>query len=170
MTSIREASSGDSGWHIRPARVEEREFVLGLAARLAQGFALPQGRSSEEVVRAEERALAVALDRPTAETALLVAERPGGGRGGIVYLQQQLDYFRQRPHAHVAILAVGADLEGQGAGRALLKAAEAWARDQGFDMITLHVFVDNHRARAVYERQGYEPETLRYVKRLGPDR
>jgi RimJ/RimL family protein N-acetyltransferase len=33
-------------------------------------------------------------------------------------------------------------------------------------MITLHVFVGNERARAVYERQGYVAETLRYVKWL----
>jgi GNAT superfamily N-acetyltransferase len=84
----------------------------------------------------------------------------------MVYLQQPVDYFRQRPHAHVAILTVSGESEGQGAGRALLEAAEAWARSRGVEMITLHVFVGNERARAVYERQGYAAETLRYVKWL----
>jgi GNAT superfamily N-acetyltransferase len=156
----------DSRWQIRPARPEDRDYVLSLTPRLTQGFPLPAGRTPDEVVQAEARTLAAALEHPTADTALLIAERQDGERGGMVYLQQPLDYFRQRPHAHVAILTVNAELEGQGAGRALLGAAETWARSQGVEMITLHVFVGNERARAVYERQGYVPETLRYVKRL----
>lgn len=117
-------------------------------------------------MQAEASALAGALERPTVDTSLLVAERAGGQLGGVIYLQQQVDYFRQRPHAHVGILVVGADVEGQGAAHALLAAAEVWARTQGLDMITLNVFAGNQRARAMYERQGYAPETLRYVKRL----
>jgi RimJ/RimL family protein N-acetyltransferase len=33
-------------------------------------------------------------------------------------------------------------------------------------MLTLNVFAGNARARGVYERLGYAPETLRYVKAL----
>lgn len=155
-----------STWQIRPAQPEDREFVLKLTPRLTQGFALPPGRTAEEVVQAETRTLAAALDNPSADTALLIAERPDGLPGGMVYLQQPVDYFRQRPHAHVAVLTVSSEWEGQGAGRALLEAAEDWARSRGVEMITLHVFVGNERARAVYERQGYAAETLRYVKWL----
>ena len=153
-------------WHIRPAGSADREFVLSLAPRLTEGFALPLRRTPGEVIQAEARTLASALEHPSADAALLIAERGGGHRGGLVYLQQQVDYFRQRPHAHVAILTVGADDEGQGAGRALLDAAESWARNQGVEMITLNVFVGNQRARALYDRQGYTEETLRYVKWL----
>jgi ribosomal protein S18 acetylase RimI-like enzyme len=153
-------------WQIRPAQPADREFVLNLTPRLTQGFTLPPGRTAEEVEQAEARTLAAALERPSADTALLIAERPDGHRGGMVYVQQPVDYFRQHPHAHVAILTVSAEWEGQGAGRALLEAAEGWARSQGVEMITLHVFVGNERARAVYERQGYAAETLRYVKWL----
>jgi ribosomal protein S18 acetylase RimI-like enzyme len=155
-----------SMWHIRPARSEDREFVLNLTPRLTEGFALPIGRAPGEVVQAEARTLTAALEHPSADTALLIAERQDGQRGGMVYLQQQVDYFRRRSHAHVAILTVSAEWEGQGAGRALLDAAEGWARSQGVEMITLHVFVGNQRARALYERQGYMAETLRYVKWL----
>ncbi|MBA3658923.1 MAG: GNAT family N-acetyltransferase [Gemmatimonadales bacterium] len=153
-------------WTIRPARDDERDFVVGLAPRLAQGFELPAGRTAGEIVRAESEALLAALERPDDQQAVLIAERDDGTRGGLVYLQRQVDYFRQAPHAHVSILVVGAEVEGQGAGSRLLDAAEHWARDQGFDMITLHVFDGNRRARAVYERHGYAPEYSRYVKRL----
>jgi ribosomal protein S18 acetylase RimI-like enzyme len=48
----------------------------------------------------------------------------------------------------------------------LLATAEAWARDRGHPFITLNVFAQNTRARALYERVGFGPETLRYVKPL----
>jgi RimJ/RimL family protein N-acetyltransferase len=153
-------------WQIRPARAQDREFILRLTPRLTEGFPLPPWRTSEEVVRAEAAALASALDQPMEESPILVAQRPDGELGGFVFVVRQVDYFRQQPHAHVSILTVDAEVEGQGAGRALLEAAEAWARTRGMDMITLHVFAGNQRARAVYERLGYAPETLRYVKRL----
>lgn len=153
-------------WHIRPARAEDREFILSLTPRLAEGFPLPPWRTSEEVVRAELGALSAVLDQPMEGSSILVAERSDGALGGFVYVQRQVDYFRQQPHAHVSILTVDAEMEGQGAGRALLEAAEGWARTRGMDTITLNVFAGNQRARAVYERLGYAPETLRYVKRL----
>ena len=80
-------------WHIRPARPGDREFVLSLTSRLTEGFPLPPGRSPEEVVQAEARTLAAALEYPSADTALLIVERQDGDRGGMVYLQQ--DGMRQ---------------------------------------------------------------------------
>jgi GNAT superfamily N-acetyltransferase len=56
--------------------------------------------------------------------------------------------------------------EGSGVGGALMRAAEAWAREQGYRKLTLTVFEANRTARAVYEHLGYAPETLRYVKIL----
>jgi GNAT superfamily N-acetyltransferase len=153
-------------WHIRAAQARDRDFMLSLTPRLVEGFPLPSWRTPEEVVRAEAGAVATALDHPLEGATLLMAERSDGELGGFVYVQQQLDYFRQRPHAHVSILTVAVGAEGQGVGTALLEAAEEWARAQGLELITLNVFAGNQRARAVYERNGYAPETLRYVKPL----
>ncbi len=61
---------------------------------------------------------------------------------------------------------MAAEAEGQGVGRVLLEAAEDWAREQKLQMLSLNVFAGNARARHVYERLGYTPETLRYVKPL----
>ena len=64
------------------------------------------------------------------------------------------------------MVAVTEAAEGQGAGAALMRAAEAWARACGYSRLTLNVFEGNHRARQVYERFGYQVETVRYVKLL----
>ncbi len=151
--------------HVRPARDGDRPFILGLAPRLAE-FALPPWRSAGEVAQGEARTLAAALSVLPADSELLVAESPDGERLGFVFLETDTDYFRGTPHAHVGILAVDRAAEGRGVAGALMHAAEEWARSRGYEMIALNVFEGNSRARAVYQRLGYLPETLRYVKPL----
>jgi GNAT superfamily N-acetyltransferase len=150
---------------VRPARADDRDFVIGLAPRLTDGFPLPPWRTSEEVTDTEAATLDLALTVLPHGNALLIAESADGERAGLVYLERLFDYFR-RPHGHVGILAVTANAEGKGVGRVLMEAAEAWAREQKLEMLSLNVFAANERARRVYERLGYTPETLRYVKPL----
>jgi ribosomal protein S18 acetylase RimI-like enzyme len=66
----------------------------------------------------------------------------------------------------VSDVVVAASAEGRGIGKALMHAAEDWARERGYPMIQLHVLVGNDRARSMYERLGYSAEWLKYVKRL----
>jgi GNAT superfamily N-acetyltransferase len=154
-----------SSWRVRPARPDDRDFVIGLAPRLTDGFPLPPWRTPEEVARTEAATLDLALTVLPHGNALLIAESADGKPAGLVYLERLFDYYR-RPHGHVGILAVAAETEGQGVGRVLLEAAEDWAREQKLHMLSLNVFAGNERARRVYERLGYMPETLRYVKPL----
>jgi ribosomal protein S18 acetylase RimI-like enzyme len=152
-------------WRVRPARPSDRAFILGITPRLAQGFELPPWRTAREVVQAESAALEKALRPGTERAVLLVAEDAEGEPGGYVYVNAETDYFG-RTHAHIGILAVSSSAEGRGAGRALVDAAEEWARFEGLELITLTVYANNQRARTVYERLGYAPETLHYVKPL----
>jgi ribosomal protein S18 acetylase RimI-like enzyme len=151
---------------VRPARPSDREFVLELCHRLAEGFPLPSWRRPDEIARAEQAALESFFASPSDDSAALVAEDAAGTRLGFVYLLVLTDYFRQEAHAHVSILAVHGSAEGRGVGRALLEAADDWARQRGYRAITLNVFDANARARALYGRMGYAPETLRYFKPL----
>jgi RimJ/RimL family protein N-acetyltransferase len=57
-------------------------------------------------------------------------------------------------------LNVHADWRGRGAGRAMLDAAEAWARAAGYRKLWLRVFAPNTGTIALYERAGYEHEGL----------
>ncbi|MGH7528736.1 MAG: GNAT family N-acetyltransferase [Gemmatimonadales bacterium] len=150
---------------VRPARDGDRPFILGLAPRLAE-FDLPPWRSAGEIAQGEAQTLAAALSTLPADADLLVAESPEGERLGFIFLETDIDYFRGTPHAHVGILAVDQAAEGRGVAGALMQAGEEWARARGYQMITLNVFEANSRARAVYQRLGYLPETLRYVKPL----
>jgi GNAT superfamily N-acetyltransferase len=151
---------------IRPAIPGDRAFVLEAAQRLAS-FDPPSWRSEQEIVEGERRTLAAFFAAPPPGASLLIAESDDGQGLGFVYLERLQDYFTLDAHGHVGILVVTETAAGHGVGGALMRAAEAWARDEGYGKLTLNVFEANRAARAVYDHLGYAPETLRYVKVLG---
>jgi GNAT superfamily N-acetyltransferase len=149
---------------VRPARAEDRDFVLATAVELAS-FGPPEWRTPEEIVEGEAKTLRAFFDAGRPGSALLVAEEKGTPLG-FAYLETLRDYFLDEEHGHIGILAVTKEAQGRGAGGSLLEAAEGWARSRGLRRVTLHVFERNARARAVYDRRGYRPESLKYVKFL----
>lgn len=151
--------------HLRPARPADLPFLLSLAPRLAE-FGVPPWRTRAQVVDAERRALTGAIEAGSPDAPILVAQETDGAPLGFVYLETHTDFFTRRSHTHISVLAVADAAQGLGVGRALLEAAEDWARDRGHPFVSLNVFTENTHARAVYERFGYGPETLRYVKPL----
>ena len=148
---------------IREGTEADRDFVVDTARRFA-AFGPPPWRSALEVVGGEVRCLDDFFDGRLEGRRLLIAERPGGDPLGFVFLEPAVDYFSGDRHGHIGMIAVSERAEGQGAGAALMRAAEEWARANHFPKVTLNVFEGNARARAVYERFGYQVETLRYVK------
>jgi GNAT superfamily N-acetyltransferase len=151
---------------IRAARPDDLSFVLAAAERLPS-FGPPAWRNAGEIVEGEARTLRAFFESPPPGAALLVAETPEGPLG-IVYLETLRDYYTGEEHGHIGILSVIAEGEGKGVGGALMRAAEQWARRNGYRKLTLNVFDGNRHARLVYEHLGYAPETLRYLKVLGP--
>jgi GNAT superfamily N-acetyltransferase len=153
---------------IRQARPDDRAFVIGLVPRL-RAFGPSALRSDEALDGAEERALARAFDEMPRGAAIFVAEDDDATPLGAAYVETAIDYFTGERHGHLGILAVAADGEGKGAGRALLEEVERWAALNRFRFVTLNVFWDNARARHVYERAGWAPDTVRYLKVIHSD-
>jgi GNAT superfamily N-acetyltransferase len=147
---------------VRPARASDRAFVRETAQRLSN-FELPPWRSAAEIVSGELRTIDAYFrgEIPGAEVLVAEVDREPAG---FAFLETGRDYFTRLEHAHVGILAVAAAAEGLGAGRALIAAAEAWTKARGLAVLTLNVFEGNARARRLYERSGFEAETLRYRK------
>lgn len=149
---------------VRVARGADRTFVLETAARLA-AFGPPPWRTVEDLVEGEARTLRDFFESPDDGSKLLIAET-GDRRLGFALLEELRDYFTLERHGHVGILAVTEGAEGRGVGGALIRAAEAWARDRGYTTLTLNVFSGNKHAREVYEHLGFEPDTIKYIKPL----
>lgn len=158
-------TSSPAPFHIRPVRVEDRDFLVGLARRFVE-FGLPPWRDAAQVTRALEAQME-RLSRAVPEGhSFLLAESAEGAPLGFIYLEVLTDFFTGQPHGHVSDIAVADGADGRGVGRALMAAGEAWARERGYDRLTLTVFARNARARAFYAHLGFGEETLRLVKPL----
>ena len=150
---------------VRPAAPADEAFILRLTDQLG-AFPVPHWRTPSEIAAADHIILLDALHEPEPEASLLLAEDDRGLSLGYVFTSTREDYFTHERHAHVEVLAVETAAQGQGIGRLLMNAAEAWAKRRGYRRMTLNVFAQNERARQVYERLGYEPETVHYLKEI----
>jgi GNAT superfamily N-acetyltransferase len=152
---------------IRLAILADRETALALVPRL-RAFGPPPLRPAEALDAGEQRTLERFFSAPPEGARLWVAVEEDGEVLGIAYAEPAVDYFTQERHGHLGIIAVAEAAEGRGVGRELLATVERWAAEEGFRFLTLNVFATNARAIAVYQRAGYQPDTVRYLKELPP--
>ncbi|MGY3263936.1 N-acetyltransferase family protein [Lysobacter sp. HA35] len=149
---------------IRAATEHDHDAILALVPRLA-ATGTPAGRDTEQVRSADIAAVTEALQETDGRSAFFVAELDGA-IGAFIHVRRIRDYYTQSDIAHVSDVVVGPHAEGHGIGRALMATAEDWAKAQGFALIQLYVLPENDSARRLYERVGYTPEWLKYVKPL----
>ena len=142
---VRHAEAGDAAALVELARAVGSE---------EEGWLITDG---EWRSAADERRYVRAIRR-SPNAAVLVAETAEGVVGRLSIARDPHPASR-----HVADLGlmVARDYRRRGAGRALMQAAEAWARNVGIRKIELHVFPHNAAAISLYESLGYEREGLR---------
>jgi len=150
---------------VRPATPETASFVLTLVPHLV-AFGPPPWRSVRQMIDTDALVIDRTLQGLSAGATVLVAEDSGGKPLGFIHVCGEPDYYTRRDCGHIADLVVAPEARGRGVGEALMMAAEQWAHDRGYSLLTLNVFVGNTHARALYERIGFGAETVRYVKEL----
>ena len=150
--------------HIRPVTPNDRVAVLRLSRRLAEQ-GTPAGRDRTQIEWADAKSIATAMDQPSPQAQVLVAEL-GGEVVGFIHVKTALDYYTDKPIGHVSDLVVATKAQGLGLGRTLLEAAASWAKSQGYAMMQLFVLPENAGARGLYEHTGYRPEWIKYVRPL----
>jgi GNAT superfamily N-acetyltransferase len=150
--------------HLRRAAEADAGAVLALVPRLVE-FGPPPWREAAAMTETDLAVIGASLARPGDDPAVFVAELDGSVIG-FVHVHSHVDYYRRRPHGHVADLVVAEGSQGLGVATRLLAEAESWARAQGFDWLTISVFDENARAAGLYEHHGFRRDTRTLLKTL----
>jgi RimJ/RimL family protein N-acetyltransferase len=143
--------------HVRRAAPGDAANLVQLARAVGaepEGWLITNG---EWRTPSEERRYLRAIRRHS-HAAVFVAETADGIVGRISLAR---DTHPASEHVADLGLMVAASHRRQGIGRALMDAAEAWAREVGVHKLELHVFPYNEAAIALYEGMGYEREGYR---------
>jgi len=127
---------------VRVLHAGDAESVAGLCTQL--GY-----RTSTNEV---ERRLHEAGDEAHA---VFMADTPDGRAVGWVQVCARTILVSDR-HAEVEGLVVDREWRGKGVGRALMRRAEEWARQEGCKVVSLRSNVVREGARPFYEDIGYE--------------
>ena len=145
MVQVRRAAPGDASELVDLARSVGAE---------PEGWLITNGEWRSP---SEERRYLRAVRRHS-HAAVFVAETADGIVGRISLARET-----HPASQHVADLGlmVAAPYRRRGVGRALMEAAEDWAREVGVHKLELHVFPYNEAAIGLYEGMGYEREGYR---------
>ena len=152
---------------VRLATPADAATLTLLAARLA-AVPLPAWRQPADIAQADARAMIGSVAAGSADDQVFLAER-AGSVVGCLHVLVAADFFGLR-HGHVSVLATTPSAEGTGVARELMLHAEEWTRGRGLELLTLNTFARNARARAFYERAGFEQEMVKYAKVLNSQR
>jgi aminoglycoside 6'-N-acetyltransferase I len=107
---------------------------------------------------AEELAAGMREFRARSDAEVFIAERSDGSPAGFVEAgtRPYADGCDTSPVGYVEAWYVDPDVRRSGYGRALLAAAEDWARGRGYREIASDALLDNELSHAAHRRAGYE--------------
>jgi ribosomal protein S18 acetylase RimI-like enzyme len=160
----------ETGVIIRPATAADRAGVLALAPRLAEGVA--PWRNRAEAREAGRRWLEDSLENAAtgAGMVFVASDESSPTAGGVLGVLgvNPTRHFTGEHDGYIGELVVAEHAARRGIGRALVDAAEAWARDHGLAHLTLHTGAYNTSARAFYAALGFAEEEVRLTRPVPP--
>jgi ribosomal protein S18 acetylase RimI-like enzyme len=137
---------------VRLANLDSAADAAALVAVLDSYASDPRGGSTPLSAEVKARLIPGLAAHPTTRVWLAF---DAGQAIGLCVGFMGFSTFRARPLINIHDLAVVPGRRGGGVGRALLTAAEHYARAAGCCKLTLEVQDDNHPARLLYERFGF---------------
>jgi len=77
---------------------------------------------------------------------------------GCLWLTEAIDQRSGDKQAYVFLLYVAPQHRHQGLGTALMQHAQTWAKEKGYEQVSLQVFEHNFAAMKLYEKLGYQSQ------------
>lgn len=133
-------------------RIEDTAAVARLATQLGYPSTAAQ----------IERRLHALEQSPDAR--VLVAEAPDGAVLGWIHVFGRR-MLESDPDAEIGGLVVDEAARGRGVGSALVASAEAWARERGYDIVSVRSNVIRAEAHEFYKSRGYQVLKSQYKLR-----
>jgi len=149
--------------HVRSYKPDDRAFVLGLAQRLAIG--MQPWRNMELWLRTFEEWINQSIADHNQKGMVFIAEDEVGERCGFATVSHS-NHFTGQPQANIGELASVDSAEGRGVGTALVNACENWAREQGYNLLTVSTGAANKRALYFYHHLGFRDEDVTLTRIL----
>lgn len=151
-------------YSLRMATPDDVDGIASIMPRLAD-FNVPENRNPDhlwqgdlKMVHEWARGERDDVDVCVASTAKKVI--------GVAMLSMRKELLSSEPSVHLEVLALHKSAEGFGIGAALMDEVDRLAKNRGAKSVTLHVFANNTKARALYERKGFDSELIRCIKHL----
>ena len=139
--------------------------MMALLPNLAD-FEIPVNRNPDHLWHGDRAMLQDWLADQAPDTFVLVAVDASDAVLGVAIVTMKEEMLSHEPSSHLEVLTVSNKAHRQGIGRSLIEHSESEAKARGAGSMTLHVFSNNTRARALYEKQGFNGELMRYYKEI----
>lgn len=123
----------------------------------------PSSPDAEERIM---RSFRSALDAPDADVLLLEDDGEAVGMA-LVHLENPSRMSAEQA-VELSRVVVQSNRRGTGAGKALVEAAEEWARQRGIRTLVAAIFVANEGSRQFWKTLGFEPWVERMVRPVDP--
>ena len=151
---------------IREAKTQDLNEIEALLPRLAD-FDVPPNRVREHLWHGDRKVVRDwAAGKRDDVSAFVATSQDENKIIGLAVISFRKELLSGDPSAHLEVLALDKSAEGHGIATALMQEAERLASSNGALSMSLHVFTNNTRARALYARQGFDGELMRYYKPL----
>ena len=159
------AISSSPRFTIRNAIRTDLPRILALLPLLAD-FNIPKNRHAGDLWSADARLAADILSDKAASAFIDVAEDSDGDIAGVIMVSLREELLSHAPSAHLEAIVVSPNARGRGLGKRLMQHCEQRVRAMGARSLSLHVFTNNKRARALYASETFDEELIRAIKWL----
>ncbi|MEW6989731.1 GNAT family N-acetyltransferase [Colwelliaceae bacterium 6441] len=149
---------------IRQAKETDRAFIFSLSPRLSEVAKLAW-HTDAHMQKMQDDYITEVIDNNTGANITFIAEQNGTALG-FIHACEHKDSISNETCGLIPLLAVCPAAQGMGIGHQLMKAAETWAKQQGYRLVHLEVFANNGKAHNFYQNLGYEAEMINMVKPL----